>query len=487
MLIEQKGIEAFDRFANYGVVSESLYCASLLQGVRRMPKVAAVGIDYDSFFSDIPSSLRTVGYASSMSVTTYGVEWKRGELAKAAAEDAGLPFKVAGSTANQISFHDMPDFYRSVDAVVVSSISEAAQLPVMEAAAAGRLVIGTPVGHFPRKAYEGGGIIAPVEADKFRKFVAATLRFYKENPAAYVEKCRSIQEVARQFDWQYSVDGWIELIETASAGKELPGKAETTSQRDGANSAGVKTAPSPPSDGEQIHAAHSKQAASRGGRSVLDRLDLAKASKFVQRIGQAQPTDLCRLMASFGSDKGGPYHNYTILYEHLFAEFRAERLAVFELGLGTNKVDAPSTMGASGTPGASLRAWRSYFRAATIYGADVDRDILFDDDRIRTYWVDQRDSSAIRQLWNQVGSESFDIIIDDGLHEASANINFFVNSVDKLKSGGIYFIEDIRPEDVQRMQAFVDSIGSSSRTALFPLLDHPKNKGDNRLVIIQKI
>ena len=84
----------------------------------------------------------------------------------------------------------MPEFYRSVDAVVTSSISEAAQLPVMEAAAAGRLVIGTPVGHFPLRAYQGGGIIAPAAADKFRAFTAATLRYYKDNPTAYVEKCR---------------------------------------------------------------------------------------------------------------------------------------------------------------------------------------------------------------------------------------------------------------------------------------------------------
>ena len=45
---------------------------------------------------------------------------------------------------------------------------------MLEAAAAGRLVIGTPVGHFPRKAYQGGGILAPIEADKFTAFAAAT-------------------------------------------------------------------------------------------------------------------------------------------------------------------------------------------------------------------------------------------------------------------------------------------------------------------------
>ena len=217
MLIEKKGIDVFKKFANYGVVSEFVYCTSLVRGVRRVPRVASLGINFEDFYSDVPERLETVGYASSMSTKTYGVEWKRGELAEAAARSAGLAFKVAGDTAYQTSFHDMPDFYRTVDAVLTSSISEAAQLPMMEAAAAGRLVIGTPVGHFPRKAYEGGGILAPVEAEKFKAFTAATLRYYKDNPAAYRDKCRAIQDAARKFDWQYSIGEWVDLIEAASS------------------------------------------------------------------------------------------------------------------------------------------------------------------------------------------------------------------------------------------------------------------------------
>ena len=184
--------------------------------------VAPLGVNYSEFHADIPERLATVGYASGMSVKTFGVEWKRGELAEASARAAGLTFKVAGWTGNQISFHDMPDFYRTVDAVLTSSISEAGPLAVMEAAAAGRLVIGTPVGHFPLKAYHGGGILAPIEAEKFKNFTAATLQYYKDNPAAYVDKCRSIQEAARKFDWQHAIGGWIELIEKARSPSTRP-------------------------------------------------------------------------------------------------------------------------------------------------------------------------------------------------------------------------------------------------------------------------
>jgi hypothetical protein len=215
ILIEKRGIDIFEEFANYAVASEFLYCASLVQGVRRIPKVTTVGVEYSEFYADIAQCLATVGYASSMSAKPYGVELKRGTLASAAAREAGLGFKVAGSTGYQTSFHDMPEFYKSVDAVLMTSITESGPLPVMEAAAAGRLVIGTPVGNFPVKAYAGAGILAPVEAEKFKAFTVATLKYYKDNPGAYVDKCHSIQEAARAFDWQYYIDEWVELIESA--------------------------------------------------------------------------------------------------------------------------------------------------------------------------------------------------------------------------------------------------------------------------------
>jgi hypothetical protein len=220
MLIEQKGLEAFERFAAYGVVSEFIYGASITRGISRLPMVASIGVSYSEFHSEVSDELTTVGYGSSMAVETFGVEWKRGALAEAAARAAGLPFKVAGWTGGQTLFYDMPNFYRGVDAVLISSVTEAGQLPVLEAAAAGRLVIGTPVGHFPRKAYDGGGILAPIEREKFVAFAAATLTYYKENPREYRAKCRAIQEAARKFDWRCSIQEWIDLIEAGALGAE---------------------------------------------------------------------------------------------------------------------------------------------------------------------------------------------------------------------------------------------------------------------------
>lgn len=216
LLVEKKGLEPLDKLANFGVVSYSMISESVIAGISRIPRVVSLGVNYSDFYTSVPTRLTTVGYATAMShKTKNGIEKKRGELAQACAQAAGLAFSPAGTYDNPVSFHDMPDYYKRVDAVLMTSLIEAAGLPVLEAAAAGRLVIGTPVGHFPLTAYQGAGIIAPIEAEKFKAFTTATLRYYKENPTAYVEKCHAIQDSARKFDWQYVIDEWIELIETA--------------------------------------------------------------------------------------------------------------------------------------------------------------------------------------------------------------------------------------------------------------------------------
>ena len=51
VLIEQKGIEIFDKFANYGVVSEFCVLRVPDEGRdRRPPMVASLGINYSDFF-----------------------------------------------------------------------------------------------------------------------------------------------------------------------------------------------------------------------------------------------------------------------------------------------------------------------------------------------------------------------------------------------------------------------------------------------------
>lgn len=173
--------------------------------------------------------------------------------------------------------------------------------------------------------------------------------------------------------------------------------------------------------------------------------------------------DLCD---KYGSDKGcidpmcKPFpwdsHSYTDLYTLLFQHRRMHVLKVFECGLGTNFSDVPSNMSKNGRPGASLRVWKDYFPSAIIIGADVDRRVLFTEERIFTYYVDQTDASTINQLWIDAGIDEFDIMIDDGLHTFEAGRCLLENSIHKLSRDGIYIIEDVSDADLIKFKKYMD-------------------------------
>jgi SAM-dependent methyltransferase len=184
----------------------------------------------------------------------------------------------------------------------------------------------------------------------------------------------------------------------------------------------------------------------------------SQLAKELQSVNLLAPTKICRVMTKYGSDKSRP-NNYTPLYSMLFKERRGQLLRIFELGLGTNNPDAPSNMGVFGAPGASLRAWRELLPYALVYGADIDRNILFQENRIKTFYCDQLDQSSIRTLWSLPDLQGgVDIIIEDGLHTFEANVSFLEGSLHHLRPGGIYIIEDIMCTDVDK---WYDRLGTT--------------------------
>lgn len=142
---------------------------------------------------------------------------------------------------------------------------------------------------------------------------------------------------------------------------------------------------------------------------------------------ETSATPLCEIMLRNRSDKGLGWHNYTTFYYSIMKDRQFEPLRIFELGLGTNNVNLPSNMGAHGRPGASLYGWKEFFPNSKIYGADIDRNILFTTNDIHTFYCDQTNESNIKSMWSEEPelSENFDFIIEDGLHEFHANVCFF--------------------------------------------------------------
>jgi hypothetical protein len=147
----------------------------------------------------------------------------------------------------------------------------------------------------------------------------------------------------------------------------------------------------------------------------------------------------------YGSDKAR-LHDYHYLYGPILKD-RDKIRGVLEIGMGTNNTDSVSNMGMEGRPGASLRAFRDFLKNADIYGADIDKRILFNEDRIKTFYVNQVDVESFDLLERSVPSD-LDLIIDDGLHAPDANIATLAFAINKIKAGGWVVIEDIAPDAI---------------------------------------
>jgi hypothetical protein len=209
----------------------------------------------------------------------------------------------------------------------------------------------------------------------------------------------------------------------------------------------------------------------------------ARLAKQLQGVNTLAPTKMCRIMTKYGSDKGR-LHNYTTVYSALFKERSDQPLRIFELGLGTNNPNAPSNMGVFGSPGASLRGWRELFPHALVYGADIDRGILFQEDRIKTFYCDQLDQSSIRELWSHPDLQGgADIIIEDGLHTFEANASFLEGSLEHLRPSGIYVAEDIAWNHVDEWYDRLETIYSKRYPTYEFAFVVLANRGFNLLVV----
>jgi hypothetical protein len=200
-------------------------------------------------------------------------------------------------------------------------------------------------------------------------------------------------------------------------------------------------------------------------------------------------TELCRIMNGFGSDKGRGRHNYALLYSSLLSEVRDRPLNLFELGIGTNNIRLKSNMGRSGRPGASLYGWHQFLPNARIYAADIDRDILFQDDHIQCYYCDQTSASSVNALWSrpELNGIEFDLIIDDGLHEFEANRVFLERSYTRLGRGGLMIVEDILGRDRDRWIEYVSRWNVADTSLAFVELPHAYNFVSNNIACIERL
>ncbi len=183
--------------------------------------------------------------------------------------------------------------------------------------------------------------------------------------------------------------------------------------------------------------------------------DILEAHRQAMKKGRnSEKTPMCTIFSEENSDKslyfyGHHGHNYTAFYYNIMRNYRKLPLAIFELGIGSRNKSMPHNMawmdkleGRQVTPLASHRAWKRFFPYAKVYGCDIDEECIIQEGSIRTGLCDQTKPGGIAPLLRRFGV-TFDFVVEDGMHEYTANVNAIRELWPFVKPGGLYFVEDI--------------------------------------------
>ena len=168
-------------------------------------------------------------------------------------------------------------------------------------------------------------------------------------------------------------------------------------------------------------------------------------------------TYLCSLFEKYGSDKCPSInHSYSPVYNALLSPYRYKFKTILEIGIGTKQIMEP-IIGSKYIAGASLRAWADFFPNAKVFGCDIDNSVLFEENRIKCYYTDQSKKESLLTTMRQIAEEELDLIIDDGSHIPDHMILSFNTLNEFLSDKGIYIIEDIKLNDINRFIRCVDN------------------------------
>lgn len=119
-------------------------------------------------------------------------------------------------------------------------------------------------------------------------------------------------------------------------------------------------------------------------------------------------------------------HGYVPIYEEEFKKMKHVN-HVLEIGV---------------YEGSSLRYFKDTFKNAIIYGADINECKKYEEERIKIFQLNQEKRDELESFINNIDFE-FDIIIDDGGHTMKQQQLTLGVLFKKLKSGGLYIVEDL--------------------------------------------
>lgn len=185
-------------------------------------------------------------------------------------------------------------------------------------------------------------------------------------------------------------------------------------------------------------------------------------------------TELCKLAQKYNVDKCPrvdskyPTHTYTPEYDLLLRSQTNNVRNMLEIGIGNIPLMSPILN--NYVPGASLRMWQEYFPHAKIFACDIERDVLINCERIKSFYCDQNNVPSLLNLYEQIvaagGDKVFDLILDDGSHQKEHQLTSFFVLWNFVKPSGIYIIEDIHMDHLDYFASLPTRFGIANAHVL---------------------
>ena len=160
--------------------------------------------------------------------------------------------------------------------------------------------------------------------------------------------------------------------------------------------------------------------------------------------------NLTDLADRFGSDKGTAKHRYTELYHLLFNPYRGRKITFLEMGLFIGGPEHGVDADRETTDLPSIRMWLEYFPKAEIHGLDVSDFSWFEHPRFTFHRCDMDERANVAAAADAMPVP--DIVLDDASHASHHQQNAFLEIFPRMRSGGLYVIEDLRwqPDTYER-------------------------------------
>lgn len=122
------------------------------------------------------------------------------------------------------------------------------------------------------------------------------------------------------------------------------------------------------------------------------------------------------------------WHHYFEIYDRHFSRFRNTEVNIVEFGV---------------SHGGSLQMWKDYFGPkCRIYGVDINPHCKqLEEERVEIFIGDQENREFLKSLAAKI--PKIDILIDDGGHTMTQQINTFEELFHRVDERGVYLCEDM--------------------------------------------